>query len=414
LRPSKEFKYESGKNKLLHLKLSEDRENSIRFIVPEDDVVAGEERERQRFIELCGRLDMSCQITVCLTSNISPRNLTLHHVGCAGAVLSYLFRRRQIAPLPVNEAPYDILKVSAVEMFSVQGSMWVVIILPSVILTSPRYVNMDTIHSLQVFESESHPNFHNQGPSKTRDTKEGFSIYGLFYKFARTPQGKDLLRRRFLRPSKDVDQIEQSLSTISAFILPDNLAHLEVLVKQLAHIKNMKPLLKKLRKGAQEQQRASDGPVPLWSTLIGFCYYGISLIEAMHEMEGMEGVLIWDKMTRFDAGILKRVGKSASDFVDVDESRRQLRPSVRPNVDPALDELKRFYDGLDPLLTEVEKSIKSKFLTEHQDIADALEIGYHPGIGHVLGLPESTASENGDFLGCRLSWVLRYEAESET
>jgi hypothetical protein len=54
---------------LLQLKLSEERENSIRFIVPEDDVVAGvdscEERERQRFIELCGKLDMSCQITVC-------------------------------------------------------------------------------------------------------------------------------------------------------------------------------------------------------------------------------------------------------------------------------------------------------------------------------------------------------------
>lgn len=68
LRPSKEFKYESGKNKLLQLKLSEERENAIRFIVPEDDVFAGidscEERERQRFIELCGRLDMSCQITV--------------------------------------------------------------------------------------------------------------------------------------------------------------------------------------------------------------------------------------------------------------------------------------------------------------------------------------------------------------
>jgi DNA mismatch repair protein MSH5 len=236
-------------------------------------------------------------------------------------------------------------------------------------------------------------------------------MYGLFYKFARTPQGKDLLRRRFLRPSRDVDQIQQSLNTVSAFLLPGNSAHLDVLVKKLAYIKNMRPLLKKLRKGAQEQQRASDGPVPLWSTLIGFCYYGIGLIEAMHEMEGMNDIPIWDKMASFDIGILRRVGKSASDCVDVDESRRQLRPSVRPNVDPVLDELKRFYDGLDPLLTEVEKSIKSRFLTEHQDIADALEIGYYPGIGHVLGLPESVVYENRDFIEGGLSWVHRYTAE---
>jgi len=68
LRPSKEFKYESGKNKLLQLRFSEERENAIRFIVPEDSLITGvdscEERESQRFIELCGRLDMSCQITV--------------------------------------------------------------------------------------------------------------------------------------------------------------------------------------------------------------------------------------------------------------------------------------------------------------------------------------------------------------
>jgi DNA mismatch repair protein MSH5 len=272
---------------------------------------------------------------------------------------------------------------------------------------------MDTIHALQVFESESHPNVHNQGPSRTRGTKEGFSIYGLFYKFTRTPQGKDLLRRRFLRPSKDMDQIQQSLDTISAFLLPDNSAHLEVLLKKLSSIKNMKPLLKKLRRGAQEQQRASDGPVPLWSTLISFCYHGIGLLETILEMEGMDNISIWNKMEGFDIGILRRVGKKASDCVDVDESRRQLRPSVRPNVDPALDELKRFYEGLDSILVEVEKHVKLRFPAEHQAIEDNIEIGYHPGVGHVLGLPESIAYENRDFTAGGLSWIHRYTAKSE-
>ena len=82
LRPSKEFKYESGKNKLLHLKLSEDGEHSIRFIVPEDDIVAGvdscEERDRQRFIELCGKLDMTCQVSASVPYNVYTGNLIFY------------------------------------------------------------------------------------------------------------------------------------------------------------------------------------------------------------------------------------------------------------------------------------------------------------------------------------------------
>jgi DNA mismatch repair protein MSH5 len=274
---------------------------------------------------------------------------------------------------------------------------------------------MDTIHSLQVFESESHPNFHNQGPTKTRGTKEGFSIYGLFHKFARTPQGTDHLRRRFLRPSKDLDQIQQSLDTVSAFILPDNAASLDALAKTLTYIKNIRPLLKKLRKGVKEQQRGYDGPVPLWSTLISFCYYGIRLIETMLEMDGMDGILVWHKIARFDVGVLRSVGKSASDCVDVDQSRLVMRAAVRQNVDPQLDELKRFYGGLDTLLTEVSKSIRGRFLANHQDIADALEIEYYPGIGHVLGLPEDIAYDNRDFIESgELPWSHRYTAKSDS
>jgi DNA mismatch repair protein MSH5 len=273
---------------------------------------------------------------------------------------------------------------------------------------------MDTIQSLQVFESESHPNFHNQGPSKTRGTKEGFSIYGLFHKFARTPQGKDLLRRRFLRPSKDLCQIQESLDTVSAFLLPDNSENLDVVVKHLTHIKNIRPLLQKLRKGVKEEQRGSNGPIPTWSTLISFCYFGGKLIETMTEMGGMNEIPIWNKMVLFDRSILQRVGTSVSDFVDTDESRILLRPAVKQNIDPGLDELKRRHEGLNSLLTEVAKSIRAKFLTEYQDLAQALEIQYYPGIGHVVEIPESIAHENqGVFEAAEMPWIHRYTAKSE-
>jgi DNA mismatch repair protein MSH5 len=273
---------------------------------------------------------------------------------------------------------------------------------------------MDTIQALQVFESESHPNFHNQGPSKTRGTKEGFSVYGLFHKFARTPQGKELLRRRFSRPSKDWDQIQESLDTVSALLLPNNSGNLDVLVENLKHIKNIRLLLKKLRKGVKEEQRGSNGPVPTWSTLLSFCHFSRKLIETMIEMDGMNDISIWNKMVLFDRSVLMRVGTSVSDFVDTDESRILLRPAIKQNIDPGLDELKRRHEGLNSLLTEVAKSIKAKFLTENQDLADALEIQYYPGIGHVVEIPETIAHENqGVFEATEIPWIHSYTAESE-
>jgi hypothetical protein len=40
-------------------------------------------------------------------------------------VLAHLFRKRQMACLPADGTPQDVLKVTAVEMFSVKGSMLV-------------------------------------------------------------------------------------------------------------------------------------------------------------------------------------------------------------------------------------------------------------------------------------------------
>jgi hypothetical protein len=50
-----------------------------------------------------------------------------------------------------------------------------------------RFINADTLHSLQILDDESHPNSHNQGPTKSASgSKEGLSVYGLFRHLART------------------------------------------------------------------------------------------------------------------------------------------------------------------------------------------------------------------------------------
>ena len=74
-------------------------------------------------------------------------------------------------------------------------------------------------------------------------------MYGLFHHLAKTPQGKYLLRQYFLRPSLDIDTITERQRTVGLFLLPDNDAQLEELIKCLKHIKNMKTVVVHLRKG---------------------------------------------------------------------------------------------------------------------------------------------------------------------
>lgn len=132
-----------------------------------------------------------------------------------------------------------------------------------------RFVNADTLASLQILQSESHPQSHNQGPTKASPgSKEGLSVYGLFYHLARTPQGKYLLRQYFLRPSLDIDTVNERLDTASIFLRPDNSGPLNVIVKSLGQIKNMKTVTIHLRKGISNGLSKGGGiKSGVWSSL---------------------------------------------------------------------------------------------------------------------------------------------------
>ena len=118
------------------------------------------------------------------------------------------------------------------------------------VVISSRFISADTLSSLQVLQSESHPHSHNQGPTRASSgSKEGLSIYGLFHHLAHTPQGKHLLRQYFLRPSLNLAVINARLDTIRAFLRLDNVAPLESLIKSLKQVKNLRTVMIHLRKG---------------------------------------------------------------------------------------------------------------------------------------------------------------------
>jgi DNA mismatch repair protein MSH5 len=74
-------------------------------------------------------------------------------------------------------------------------------------------------------------------------------VYGLFHHLSRTSHGKVLLKQYFLRPSLNLDVINERLDTINVFLRPENAAQFDSLIKNLQFVKNMRTIMINLRKG---------------------------------------------------------------------------------------------------------------------------------------------------------------------
>jgi len=246
VRPSPEFNYEAAKNKLVNLRIGSDAGPQVTFVTPGDavahdgynDGIDGDVAGRQgKLLRLSGWIDVDSRVTV----------------GCAGAVLTYLQRRKAVEYLPGDGSANLAFRITTIEMFSLSGTMYAAfpLTMPSPVLTrNLRFISADTLSSLQVLQSESHPHSHNQGPTKASSgSKEGLSVYGLFHHLAHTPQGKYLLRQYFLRPSLNINIINERLDTIRAFLRPDSAVPLDSLIKSLKQVKNIRTVMIHLHKG---------------------------------------------------------------------------------------------------------------------------------------------------------------------
>jgi len=151
-----------------------------------------------------------------------------------------------------------MFRISTLEMFTIRETM---------------FINSDTLHSLQIMGVESHPHSHNKGPTKASSgEKEGLSVYGLFHHLARTPQGRFLLRQQFLRPSLNLDIINERLDTVEVFKRPDNASALQTLVQNLKNIGNMRVVMISLRKGVGGSTKGAGGFWKnIWTPIMAVC-----------------------------------------------------------------------------------------------------------------------------------------------
>lgn len=266
LRPVAEFSYETAKNKLARIHSLAEEERTA-FIVPGSTVSydnaesrcdAGYTDHQGKLLRLAGCVDMESRLSV----------------GCAGAVISHLARRRAVECLPGDSSSSSALRISTVESFSLQHAMYAPLLRLSSsnagLLTSrPRFINADALASLQIMQSESHPHSHNQGPmAGSSGSKEGLSVYGLFHHLARTPQGKLLLRQYFLRPSTDYNTITERLDTASVLLKPENQGVFTRITQSLGQIKNIRAVITSLKRGIRTGLSKGGGTKNgTWSTL---------------------------------------------------------------------------------------------------------------------------------------------------
>lgn len=375
-RPNAEFSYDAARNKLVNLRIGQPHGPKVTFVVPGDIVTQNDDYIGGGYHGFAGRQGQLLRLSGWI--NMESR-LT---VGCAGAVLTYLQRRRATAFLPGDGAAAAMFRVGAVEMFTLSGSM---------------FINADTSLSLQITSTESHPNAQNQGPSgrgwSSQGSKEGLSVYGLFHQLAKTSQGRFLLRQYFLRPSLNLNVINERLDTVSVLLRPDNTTTMDQIVNSLAKVKNMRLATAHLRKGISQTSGRNRGvAMSIWPSIRDFTFHVLRLVDSMEELIGGTRLAIRIKIAEtFDKRQIASVGKRVCDVVDFDESKEERRTIVRSGVDRELDEAKRTYEGIEHLLSKVADHVANQIPAELDAKCNVI---FFPQIGFLISIkldPETGA-----------------------
>lgn len=82
--------------------------------------------------------------------------------------------------------------------------------------------------------------------------------------------------------------------------------------------------------------------------------------------------------------------------MDFDKSAEGHRSVILPGVDEELDQMKRTYDGLDALLSQVARKLAENIPA---DLQEALNVLYFPQIGFLITVPLNRATGGGVYEG---------------
>lgn len=299
-------------------------------------------------------------------------------------MLNDINRRRTAEYLPGDPDALVSFRIRSLEMFKLFDSM---------------FVNKDTLASLQILQSEAHPNSQMRGPDKSNSgSKESLSVYGLFHYLACTSQGRTKLRQIFLRPSIDIDLIKSRQKAIAFFLRPDHSDNAMRLSSELRKIKNMRATVTFLQKGVDTPGKKSSMASNVWLTLQRFAHNALNIRETLAQMQNSDKItVIRMVMDAIQYGPIHHIGELITRTIDFEQSRERQRTAVKQGVDQDLDELKRRYHGMEDFLTEVNVRLRADIPEWAQHYVQGCV--FYPQLGFLTVVSVNPENGNANYEG---------------
>jgi DNA mismatch repair protein MSH5 len=262
------FDYEAGKEALAMVDLGPSRPNPVEVISMEEEPVQSIGSSlHHKLMRLAKNINMDS----CLS------------VGCAGAVLSDLERRRTAEDPSSEDEGSIMLRVTSIKMNTCRDTMM---------------LSADSLISLQILQSELHPNPQTRSSNSSEPkAKEALSVTGLLQSLASSAQGKRRLRQMLLRPTTNLSLIKERHKGIESLLHSENSEIAKNMRRLLRKLKNTKTLLLHVRRGVDRIRGQLSIRVGDWKALLRFAMVATQLKQATQALKGTSGIAVFSRVT---------------------------------------------------------------------------------------------------------------------
>ncbi|KAK3906216.1 muts domain V-domain-containing protein [Staphylotrichum tortipilum] len=329
---SVQFDYEAAKEALTRVDLGPSEPDPIQ-------VVPAEEGPAQSFLSPLHNKLMRLSEIINLDSRLA--------VGCAGAVLNDLDRRRVTEDPSSDDEEEEkgaVFQVKSIEMNTCKDTL---------------LISADALISLHILRSEPHPNpqARSSGMSGPR-AKEALSVTGLLLALASSAQGKKRLRQMLLRPTTHIALLNERHKSIEALLRADNCEIAKTMRKLLRKLKNTKTLLLHVRMGVDRIRGQLSVRVGDWKAVLRFAMVATQLKQATRALRGASGIGIFSRISdEIEVNRFFHIGDTIIRTIDFQLSKENSRTEILPGASEYLDELRREFTDVCQMLPELKEAV---------------------------------------------------------
>ncbi|KAK0244297.1 muts domain V-domain-containing protein [Armillaria nabsnona] len=384
IRPYKDFIPSKGRDRLFSLQLLSDLPSADTGDANSSGIGSDTSRTRDAYEFMSRRRDQEGDPTMkrwnaaIRLSNFASIDSSPLCLASIGALLDHLVRERALNDLE-GEGTHG-LDIREIEILALNEVM---------------QINADALHSLQIFENESH------ACAQSDKTKEGLSLFGIL-DTTKTTLGRALLRTWLLRPSLSLSVIRSRHEAVECFMRLENVGSTSSLNGHLKGIKNVPRMLGILKDGR--------GKISDWQGLVKFTFHCAMLKDALTELHAASHVdLIKELFNVLDIACFRDVGNRINETVDWEESTQAGRVCVRPLIDEELDNRKLVYYGIDSVLSKVAQQMSQLVPA---DYAPSLNIVYFPQLGFLVCIPMLKEWQTEAGITVIDGWTFQFSSES--